>query len=175
MNDICNFIPQGEAPGVIKYYNFVYETGLKKLRQPFLNSGYRLHLVAKGEGMLKRGGKEYPLKSGTLFFTYPHHPYEIDGSGDFTYLYISFDGDGVGSLLKGVEESGVYSDFDHVLDFWMTSIRRMNPGNAGMLTESVVKYTMSFVGDAGKQRQDKFEIILEYMSNHYSDMDISLK
>ena len=175
MSDICNFIPNDEEPGIIKYYHFVYETGLKKLRQPFLNSFYRLHLAVKGEGILKKDGKEYPLESGTLFLTHPYHPYELDGSGDFTYFYISFDGDGVAGLLKDAGQNGVYPDFDHVLDFWMTSIRRVNSSNAAMLTESVLKYTLSFVGDADKQRQDKFEIILEYLSNHYSDMDISLK
>lgn len=182
MNDICNFIPPKDHYGNIVYYHFVYETGLKKLNQPFLFANYRLHLVAKGTGVLKTETEDYELKPGTLFFTFPYQSHEIEGSSNFAYLYITFSGAGITNLLDNLKigaDRSVYQDFDHLLEFWMTSIRRVTPANANVLTESVLMYSLSFINNTeqkGKSKHtDKFNYIIEYIDNNYTQPDISIK
>ena len=144
MEDICNFIPQKTNCGNIEYYHFVYESNYKKLNQPFFLTTWRIFLAFKGEGMLKVGSKRYKLNPGTVFFTFPKTSFEIDGTTNFTYLYISFKGDGVPSLLENFEineDNCVFDGHEQLRDFWMTSIRRVAPFNATALTESVLLYT----------------------------------
>ena len=50
--------------------------------------------VFKGSAVLKTSRGHSHIHPGTLFFTFPYQPYEITGSENFTYLSITFDGDG---------------------------------------------------------------------------------
>ena len=117
MEDICNFIPKKTNFGNIEYYHFVYESNYKKLKQPFFLMHHRVFIVFKGEGELKIGAKKYKLKQGTVFFTFPKMAFEIDGTSNFTYLYISFEGGGVKSLLDGFaisEENCIFDGFEQL-------------------------------------------------------------
>ncbi len=182
MDSICNFIPPKQSKGEIKYYHFVYEASLKTLRQPFLHAFYRAHLVVKGNGTLKINNKKYSLHSGTLFFTFPYQPYEISDIDDLKYLYISFEGSIADGLLKSLKidaDNCNYPSFEHVTNFWMSAIRRINSENANILTEGVLMYTLSFIDNRNhlkkSQSLDKFDLILEYIDNNFSDPTTSLK
>lgn len=180
MNDICNFIPPKNNPCNIEYYHFVYETNFKKLTQPFFRKNYYIYFVFKGEGVLKTCGKEYNLLPGTIFFTYPSQYYEIDGSDDFTFLYITFNGEGAGRLLEDFNVSAdncVYTGFGYLADFWMSSIRRINKVNANALTESVLLHSMSYIANNdynSVKTADPFENVIEYINNNYNDSNISI-
>ena len=180
MEDICNFIPKKTNFGNIEYYHFVYESNYKKLKQPFFLMHHRIFLVFKGEGELKIGANKYKLKSGTVFFTFPKIAFEIDGTSNFTYLYISFEGGGVKSLLDGFaisEENCIFDGFEQLKDFWMASIRRVNPTNATTLTESVLLYSLSFIdsSEASFQHKNKFDSILDYIDDNFTDSTVSVK
>lgn len=180
MEDICNFLPRKKHSGDIEYYHFVYEASFRKLQQPFFLSKYRAFLVFKGDGVFKTGSREYKLEPGTLFFTFPKSSFEIEGSNSFTYLYISFNGTGVAPLLDnfGVsEETCVFEGFEHLTDFWMTSIRRVNPSNATALTESVLLYSLSYIGNQENPSSDsnRFESILSYIKENFTDTTLSVK
>ena len=182
MKDICNFMPVKEYDGEVKYFCFVYETGLRRLVQPFFHSGYRAVLVAKGSGVLKIDDREYPLEAGTLFFTFPYRSYEIEGTNNFTYLYIAFDGPGAKKLLDGVDigpDRMIFHNLGNLYEFWMGAIRRMTRINANMLTESVLLYTLSFVNVPENSHilagEDRFECILEYIDSNFTDPALSLK
>lgn len=182
MDDICNFIPPKPNQGSISYFHFVYETHLRKLKQPFLHADYYVYLIYKGSGHLKINGKEYALSPGTLFFTEPYQAHEIIEDEPLSYLYISFNGSGVSSLLSASEidtSNFLYQDFSHLFSFWMTSIRRINFANANTLTESVLMYTLSYVNteekDTSTDDSDRFERILDYISSHFTAPGITLR
>ena len=61
----------------------------------------------------------------------------------------------------------------------MDAIRRVDTTNANILTESVLMYTLSFIGSTEKAskdaKKDKFDSILEYVNHNYTSKDMSLK
>lgn len=180
MEDICNFIPKSTLTGNIDYYHFVYESSFKKLPQPFFYTKYRAFLVFKGEGELIIDRSRWQLTPGTLFFIHPRVTFRFEGSSAFTYLYISFDGDGAQPLLEkfGVTPSSfIFRDHSNLCDFWMTSIRRINSENAHVLTESVLLYSLSFISACNETQKDigRFDSILKYIADNFSDPSLSLK
>ncbi len=182
MEDICNFIPPKKYNSDINYYHFVYEGSIKKLSQPFVHSNYYAILVFRGSAELTISNTTIPIKSGTLFFTFPYQSYCIENYDDFSYLYISFNGDGVSHLLKEFnisKENFLYENFSHIIEFWINSIRRINRINANTLTESVLMYTLSFINTGNQahllEQSDKFNSILEYINHNYTSKDISVK
>ena len=183
MGGVCNFIPAKKNDD-LKVVYFVYETDFKKLNQPFMYSTYYIFLVVRGEGRLKLLNKEYPLFEGTLYFGFPGVPFEIEGGDNFTYTYISFMGLRGQTLLKelGVDTlHPVRQGFDFLIDFWKSSLRRINCKNAGILSESVLLYTLSFI--KGEDEEDSetvnnygiIESLISYVDNNYTDPDMSLK
>lgn len=181
-DSICNFIPVKNYTGSIKTVHFVYESDFKTLKQPFLHPIYYACLVTGGCGRLTVYDNSYELEQGTLFFSFPGVPYTIDADEKFKYMYVSFMGTGAVSLLEnvGIElKSCVYPGFDHLVDFWMSSITRANAKNANMLSEGVLLYTLSFIGNDGVSKQKEepeklFEMLVDYVDSHYRDPDISL-
>ena len=98
MDSICRFIP-AKSGGDLKTVHFVYETEFRKMKQPFLYPIYYMHLVTRGKAVMKLLSKSFPLEVGTIYFAFPGIPYEIEGSEDFTYMYISFMGLRAGELM----------------------------------------------------------------------------
>lgn len=179
MKDICQFIPPEANRRDIEYHNFVYEAELDRLEQPFVRKYICMQLAFKGEAVLKTEGKAYKLTPGTLFVTLPYRQYEITESKGFTFLYITFSGDGAMKLLNqfGInKDHAVYRNFEHLTDFWMTSIRRVNPSNIVVLTESVLMYTLSFLGQQKSELHisREFDEILAYIRNNYADPELSV-
>ena len=181
---ICKFIPAKDYSNSIKTINFVYETEFHKFSQPFFYSVFHIHLVTKGSANLKINSSEYNLKTGCIFFAFPASLYEISASDNFEYMYISFMGSEASSLLEKLDiniSSPVYCGFNALIDFWTGSITRINQQNITILTESVLLYTLSFFNSSPIQKQTKihtenlFELIVDYIDNHYRENDISLK
>ena len=179
---ICRFMPTKKYRGDIKTIHFVYETDFHTFNQPFFYSIFRVHLVTKGIATLKIHDRTYELKKGTVFFAFPAGLYNIEASEDFEYYYISFMG--CASLL---DELGiniyrpVYDGYEHLIPFWEQSIKRINKTNITILTESVFLYTLSFIDNfETKERTENstdniFDMIVDYIDNHYRDYDLSLK
>jgi len=184
MNEsICRFMPAKNYTGNIKTINFVYETEFKKMNQPFFHAVYYVHLVTNGSAVLKIYENKHEIREGDIFFAFPGCPYEIEGTDDLKYIYISFMGSCVGKLFENLEisiEKPVYRNFDSVLELWLSSIVRVNQLNANILTESVLLYTLSFINNKSESVELKensetfFDLIVDYIDNHYKDPDISL-
>lgn len=180
---ICEFIPDKNYRGNLKIVNFVYEADFKNLPQPFFKPVNIIYLVTKGEGILKSDGGHFPLKTESVFFTFSGSFFEIEANDEFEYMYISFMGDGIPKVFESLginRKNPVFYDFGYVRDFWLESIRRINPTNAGMLSESVLLYTLSFIN--GGERETVYDgenglshSIVEYVNTHYTDSEISLK
>ncbi len=178
---ICRFMPEKNFNADLKFIHFVYETNFHKFSQPFFYSIFRIHIVTKGNAVLKIHDKKYKLDVGTVFFAFPAGLYEITASEDFEYYYISFTGPEAQDFLNGFGInifSPVYYGFEMIIDFWNNSIKRINKKNINVLTECVFLYTLSFI-DNSKDKTPKydnlFEQIVDYIDNHYRDSDISLK
>ncbi len=175
--DICNFIPPKKVGG-LEYYHFVYETRLKRLKQPFKYGIFHAYLCVKGDGVLEVNGCKYPLTSGTLFFAFPEEQYTLTDVSGLTYLYISFGGCDASSVLAdfGVSrETRLFEGFSHLVHFWMSSIRRVDKQNAVALTESVLLYTLSYINsDKRDKGGDRFNSVLEYIDANITEPTLSI-
>lgn len=183
-NSVCQFIPVKSYTGSLKIIHFVYETELPKLHQPFLHATFYLHLVAGGSAVLKMAGKSYPLHRGDLFFTFPGCPFELTEDTGLVYIYISFTGSCASEIMTELEinlDHPVYHGYENLLEFWKSSIIRINQLNANILAESVLLYTLSFINNKTESMELKsssenlFDIIVDYVDTHYRDADLSLK
>ncbi len=182
MSSICNFIPAKNVADELKTVHFVYEAEFEKMKQPFVYPIYYLHLVTRGEGILKLGEREYKLAAGSLYFAFPGVPYTIDASADFSYMYISFMGVKAGALLSNMKitaTSPVYDAPPEIEPLWWRSIQRVNSKNANILTESVLLHTLSYISEECEESKSKSESVLDniisYVNNNYTDTSVSLK
>ncbi len=176
---ICRFIPAKNESEDIRTVHFVYETENEMLSQPFVHPIYYLHLVTNGTALLKMAEKEYRLGVGDLFFSFAGCPFETEEAKDFKYLYISFMGKGVISLLErlGVSiNAPVYTGFDHLTELWFSAIARANEENVCLLSEGVLRYTLSFLTahETAVENSSLSELLLDYVKNHFTDPDLSL-
>ncbi len=181
MQDICNFIPLEANSRDIEYHHFVYEVDIHKLAQPFVQKNFYMYLVFKGEATLRTNEKTYPLKPGTLFITFPYQQHELVDYRDFAYLYITFSGNGANKILNQFSitpENMVFHSFGHLTEFWMNSIRRVNPSNIHILTESVLLHTLSYIDQCELVVDNRFSAefneILAYIHNNYADTELSV-
>lgn len=181
---ICKFVPVKDESGDIKALTFVYETELHSLKQPFFKPIWHIHLVTSGSGKLRIYDKEYPLSPGCIFFAFPGSPYFIEAEDNFHYLYIGFMGSGVSKLFDDLSiriTDPVYPGFDHITEFWLAAINRVNRRNANILVESVLLYTLSFLHETPDAQtpasgsEQTFRLIADYVDTHFRDPDISLK
>ena len=181
-NSICRFVPEASGKEV-KTVNFVFETQFKTLRQPFIRPYYVLNIVTGGTAVIKCGERRERICRGDIFIFFPACPYEIEEDDQFEYLYISFFGQGVQSLLDecGIKyTSCVYPSHERLLPILFESINRLTPKTASMLTESMLLLVLSYIAD----REDTSELtpkskafcdVLEYVDLHYRNADMSLK
>ncbi len=183
MNEsICNFLPPKNYAGDIRTVHFVYETEFHKFSQPFVHPLYYAHLVTGGNATLTVCEKSYSLTVGDLFFSFSGCPYTIAGSEDFRYLYISFMGKGVPTLLENLKigyDTPVYTGIDRLLDFWFSAIARVNKINASLLAESVLLYTLSYINNEGEKpvrahSDNLFSMLVDYVETHFTDPNLSL-
>ena len=178
--DICRFLPAEEHNPDLQFFHFVYETNYKRLHKPFVHGNYYAHLAFKGNATLKTAGHEYSITPGTVFFTEPEQLFSLTGDSSFTYLYITFNGSGAAAFLErfGISRNRcVYPGLGHLLEFWITSIRRINDCNASVLTKSVLLHTLSYINspvDSETQTDAQFEKILSYIHRQYSDPTLSV-
>ena len=182
-SSICRFMPQKKYDIGIKAINFVLETELHKLRQPFFKPIHVFHLVTRGEGFLIIEDEKYPIKRGSLFPIFPGEMFELKCTADFEYAYISFQGKEIDVILSDLEVDRnvrVYNGYEHLIGTWLDALRRIDSKNADILPVSILLYTMSYITD-GKDTNYTFtpadvaENILQYVSKHYDDPEISLR
>lgn len=181
---ICRFMPPKENDENVKAINFVFETEFAKLKQPFFAHVNILYLVTRGSAVLRLRDQSFPLVRGSLFLALAGNFYEIKGSDDFEYVYISFLGMSSSKRFLSLHinaEAPVCHHLDDVIDFWLDALRRLNPANANLLAESVLLYTFSYLCDGVqnaprlRKNENSFEAMLDYVDHHYADPDISLK
>ena len=180
MRDICTRLEGKADHGEINFSLFVYEMELHKLSQPFFQSSYYLYLFVCGEGEVMLSEKSYAVRPGTLVLVHPWQMLHIkETKHELTYLYIAFSGDGVAAILPSIGAEApitVYPGYEHLLDFWMKSIRRIRESNAVYVTQSVFSYTVSYLlaKDEGTDGSS-FDAIKNYVQENLADPELSLR
>ena len=180
MQDICNFIPPNPFERSLQLIHFVYESNIRKLKQPFKRPNFYINLVNKGKAVFNSGNKKTTLKKGDVFFTFPYQSFFLEDADDFSFLYISFNGEGALPLLNSLninKDRFLFKGFDHLLQFWMDAIIRVNHSNASLLAESVLTHTLSYLDDksAELETKDKFDFVLAYIDHNFASKDMSIK
>lgn len=179
---ICRFLSSQEDHSSIKAIRFVYETDFEQLRQPFISSFFYLHIVTDGSALMHDGRSYYPLEPGSIYFSFPAHPYEIRDAQAFRYIYISFMGPGVAPLMEKLHISpdiSVYQGYDHLCPIFASAIRQARTSNASTLALGLLLYTMGLLaaGDTGNSHkpQQLFTAVADYVDTHYTNPSLSLK
>jgi len=162
---------------------FVYETEIHLLEQPFYRTAYSLNVVTDGYARLKIGDSKYLLKRGTVFFGFPNVKYEITDFDNFTYIYLSFGGDGAKPLMneQSISESNPTVDnMPEICDFLSLNVGRVNQNNANYLGEAALYYAFAQIADRQgaplpiKNSANLFEAISDYINRNYSNPNLSL-
>lgn len=97
------------------------------MKQPFMHPIYYLYLVTKGKAMLKISEREHSLVVGSIFYALPATVYQIVGSDDFTYMYISFMGNRGAELAESLNisvDNCVFGGFEGEIPFWKQSLQK---------------------------------------------------
>ena len=183
MKSICEFIPSKRDNGNLKTVHFVYETEYKRLKWPLVSPIYYLFFVTRGTGELKLPEfGTHPIKVGDLFAILPGVRYEISGSNDLSYLYISFMGTRAPELIEQIVftmEKPVREGYTSLIPFWMQSLRRLDPQNSNLIAEAVLLYTFSYLTHKSVeqeiQKQNVIQSVLDYIDHNYRDPSLNLK
>ena len=180
MRDICTTVDAPSSFGGHTFHHFVYEMELHKLPQPFFNSRYYLYLFVQGEGEVRMAGERYAVSAGTLVLVHPWQLFSIvETKAELTYLYISFTGDASPDIMRELCAEApitVYPGYEHLLDFWMKSIRRVQQKNALYITESVFAHTLSYLAVKQAEGEDRsLSAIKNYVQENLSNPELSLR
>ncbi len=136
-----------EYSGEIKTVKFVFETEFSKMKPPFFQPIYVMHLVTRGGGSLSVEGEKHKITKGNIFFVFPGRFFKIEGGRDLEYACISFIGDGVPELFGHIGvtvEAPVYNGFEHIIEFRLSSPRRLEQGSANILESYEGRYDRGF-------------------------------
>lgn len=183
MESICNFIPS-ENGGDLKAVHFVYETEYKRLHWPRTTPIYVLFLIARGTGTLSLSDiGRYPFKAGDLLLISPGMRYEITGSDDLTYFYISFFGMRASALVAEALPSHcqpIRTGPEELISFWRQAIRRIRSQNSHLISEGVLLYTLSYLFDKEPQNSpfqanNTVSNVIRYVDQNYTDPTLNLK
>lgn len=177
---ICNVNNGQQKTQDLRIAHFVYETEYRTLRQPFFPLIYYLHIVTSGNGVLSVGGKEYPVKTGDIFFAFPAREYTLKGSDDLRYIYISFMGADAQKMIEDMHitpEKPVYRGHKDLCQTFYTTVQNSKSNNAMMLAQGLLFFTLSRLQTVREEPPDqqRFSAALEYVDKHFTDPGLCLK
>ena len=184
--NICKFVPVREGTDA-RVLNFVYEKNPEVLAMYRIQSYGGLYLVSAGEGVLHTAEGHFPLKSGTVFLTFPMQQYYIEQRNGLEYMYITFVGQRLLALAERVgltEKSAPREETDGLIPFWQAALRNSTPANIDLVAEAVLLYSFAQLtpdihtpspGDAAKHKNISVAgRIREYADAHYCDPNLTL-
>lgn len=182
--NICNFIPYHKDYHSIHTINFVLETKQQLFTSLKSQAIYKLHYVCGGSGNLHITGKVIPLSKGDIFFTFPAMPFCIESVENFSYMYISFLGNRTNLIMEKLKISNynfLFHDCEEIYEFWKKGLNS-NPDISDLITESILLYTFSFIGNrllpAGNKSERKGNaalIIKKYIDDNFFVSKLSLE
>ena len=184
-NTICRFAPAGKAPDVIQVIHFVYESSMGSLTQHRFETAYKLCLVVSGNAAVSCYGRKEALQPGDLFFGFPAVPYVLEGSSDFTYLYISYLGLRANMLMDRLKintEHFVFHGFGELIPVWMDAIRsavilpELAAESMLLLTLMKLGNTLRIEGDRQiGQTAEAMLLVKKALDDRFSSQSLSLE
>ncbi len=183
--NICKFVPPEKYYDNINTVNFVYETIVPHRNSIIMSSYYVAYLTVKGSASFTVEDREYSVKEGDVFFTFPSTPFSLKPcDNNLEYIYISFLGIRAGKILEQLKINPmncVFSDYYDLIPFWFSSISIATQNNLVMVSESVLLYTFSLISNRTEilrelpKESDVFLKIKKYIDDNYTSIDMSLQ
>lgn len=181
--NICKFLPNGGDSQGINVLNFVYEKENANDGKVLSEHFYKVHFILGGSGIFRSQGKEYTLKSGDVFFTFPCDEYTITNSGELEYLYVSYVGFRANRLMDelNITKSNRYFEgFGELRSIWEASITD-DRSVLDLRCEAILLYTFSSLGEKlgsnAESRQDEAAVlyIKRYIDENFTDSELCLE
>lgn len=184
--NICKFVPVREGAEV-RVLNFICEKNPEVMEKHRVMSYGALYLTACGEGVLHTDAGHFPLRAGTLFLTFPMQQFYIEPVQELEYLYITFVGRRILSVVERVglsEESAVRDGQQALIPHWKDALTSCAPGNIDLVAESVLLYSLSRLMPDTLSEKSLPQVrnstggvaqrLREYADAHYCDADLTL-
>ncbi len=175
--NICKFV-DSEISETITTTNFVYETNPDIFNKMQLRSSHAIYFVISGNGVLTTGNKTYSLAAGNMFFSFSGVHFKIEGSEDFSFMYITFTGSRSDTLFKRFSISPancLFEGNEGLASFWQNAIARANEINLGLISESVLLYSFAQLAPPEKNINQKLiDTIFSYIDSNFTDFSLNL-
>ena len=143
-----------------------------------LKSTNAIYLVVSGRGVLWSGNKAFDVLPGNMFFSFAGVHFKIEGTEDFSFMYITFTGDRVDSLFERFSVSPVKCVFEGnegLVSFWQNCLARGGEKNLDLISESVLLYSFSQLVPVEKYASQKLiDVIFSYVDNNFSNFSLNL-
>ena len=180
--NICKFVSTQKHNDSINIINFVYEKEAFFKQDYIFLSTYSLALVTKGTGFLHTHSDVFTLAKGDLFMTFPARAYYIENAGDLQYIYISFTGLRIQSLMQRLKishASPVFHKLDFLIDIWENVISVSNDKNNDLLCESLILYSFAHIcrnaEETGYEKKvNNLLLAKQYIDLNYTDSSLNL-
>lgn len=174
--NICKFIMPGSSEK-ISVHNFIYETNKETAYYPHKNLCYRAYLALSNDGFFVINNKEYPVKKGSIYFTFPNETVFVKDTEAPEYMYISFEGGRVSELFFrfGITASErIFSSNESLIPFWMENITRADSHNVDLVSESVLLYTFSRLISIKPGTDDSILKLIKFVEDNFQDSKLTL-
>ena len=174
--NICKFIMTGSSEKII-VHNFIYETNKETACFPHKNICYCAYLAISNDGFFVINGKEYPVKKGSLYFTFPGDTVSVKDTESPEYMYISFEGGRVSELFFRFGITGserIFSSNESLIPFWKENITRADSQNIDLVSESVLLYTFSRLVNARSSTDDSILKLIKFVEDNFHDSRLTL-
>lgn len=174
--NICKFITPA-LPHTLSVACFVQESDPKVYTVAQAMAPHRAVLAVSGKGTFVVGGDRFAFHSGALLFVLQGERFHIEGEDELTYIYVGFGGARADELFRrfDIKRTSRYFDgFDGLIPLWRDSLSRASEQTIDLAAESVLLYTFSRLGGAGKERNEVVERMLALTEEQFTDPDLSL-
>ncbi len=174
--NICKFVTVKTNENLTTS-NFIFESEAPKASPLQIYDTNAMYLVTSGSGYLSSGLLREPLKTGSMFFTFSGTPFSIENTDNMHYLYISFSGGRSGELFDrfGITPfKCVFDGYEELIPVWQNSIARANSDNLDLMSEGMLLYGFSLIGDNKEAKNGVERQVLKMLEENFTDPGISL-
>ena len=180
--NICRFVSTRKSDDVINIINLVYEKEADFKKEYIISASYSLAIVTNGNGVLHTDFGDFEITKGDHFLIFSAKPYYIENVQDLNYIYITFIGQRVPSLIERLSISPsnpVFKGYNETVDRWKENLERATNENVDLLCEGMLLEALSSLCKKGEEEKylDKANNILllkQYVDTHYTDSDLNL-
>jgi len=182
--NVCLRTSIPDADSTLFPFQFVYETLPSKLTFPKCTSHYCCFLVTEGTGTLSANETVCSLKPGDLFFIAAGCAYSFTQIQCLKYMYISFVGQNLPTMLEDYGVTGMISLFPGMNELagqWFTALGKCTENNLTTLTKGLLYYALALlpVGAYGRDLEngtgDMIQQICSFINRGYGNSNLTLE